>query len=218
MQDRRISIERKVVPISSLVYDEDNLNTHGPDNLDSVVGSLDEWGQIGDLVVQKRTGKVINGNLRLQQMAQLGFDSVAITEVDCTDEESIAIAIALNESQRHSEFDIKRMSDAVEKLMASGFSIESMGLVESRMEELISSIEKDVEHGIESIKSGPSQDIMEFSGDGKNIDSTSREEKERLYPLAITLGRSHLDDWTKKKREIGINSDTAAFIKIVLDS
>jgi hypothetical protein len=110
------------------------------------------------------------------------------------------------------------MSDAVEKLMASGFSIESMGLVESRMEELISSIEKDVEHGIESIKSGPSQDIMEFSGDGEAIGSTPREEKERLYPLAIALGRSHLDDWTKKKREIGINSDTAAFIKIVLDS
>ena len=215
MPARRISVERKVVPISYLSFDDENINTHGADNNDSVIGSLDEWGQIGDLVVQKRTRKVINGNLRLQHMAELGFDSVAITEVDCDDEESVAISIALNESQRYSEPDFGKMSDAVSRLIAKGFSMESMGIVQSRMDDLISSMKEEVDSGIESIKSEPPIDISNFSPKEEGIQEPQKD-RERVYPLGITLNRIQLDEWTKKKREIGINSDTSAFIRIVL--
>ena len=54
MADHGLAIKR--VPLASLHLDLSNARTHGPENLEAIVGSLKQFGQAEPLVVQALEG------------------------------------------------------------------------------------------------------------------------------------------------------------------
>ena len=86
----------KTVPIDSIHHDQENPRTHDARNLKAIEGSLDRWGQVEPLVVQKGSGKVIGGNGRLTALKEMGRDVVDVVEVDVNDQDAMALSVALN--------------------------------------------------------------------------------------------------------------------------
>lgn len=115
------------VPIDSLKPDPDNPRTHDEANLGAIKGSLDAFGQVEPLVVQKGTGRIIAGHGRLESMKRRGDTEADIVEVDCTDEQATAMGIALNRSGELAGWDMPRLAGLIQSLpepmqAATGFS------------------------------------------------------------------------------------------------
>src|SRR5438093_1381508 len=94
MDPHGLAIKR--VPLASLHLDPSNARTHGPENLEAIVGSLKRFGQAEPLVVQAGSGRVIGGNGRLVAMKQLGWTDCDVVELEVDDLKATALGIALN--------------------------------------------------------------------------------------------------------------------------
>ena len=101
----------KRVPIRSLNTDPDNARLHGDRNLEAIASSLQRFGQVEPLVVQKGTGKVIGGNARLQVFTNRGDTEIDIVEVDVTDAEMAVLGVALNRTSELAEWDEPKLAE-----------------------------------------------------------------------------------------------------------
>lgn len=83
-------------PLTELIPDPNNARVHGKKNLAAIRASLETYGQVEPLVVQKSTGVVIGGNGRFEAMIELGWSEADIVEVDVDDTRAKALGLALN--------------------------------------------------------------------------------------------------------------------------
>ncbi|MAH45389.1 chromosome partitioning protein ParB [Candidatus Pacearchaeota archaeon] len=113
------------VDIETLKYDPNNARTHDDKNLDAIGGSLEEFGQVEPLVVQKGTGKVIGGNGRLAVLKRQGANTVEIVEVDLDDQRATALGLALNRTAELASWDIKTLEELTGEL--NDFDLGSIG-------------------------------------------------------------------------------------------
>ena len=104
--------------ISKLHEDPANARAHGARNLESIAGSLKQFGQVEPLVVRKGTGLVIGGNGRLKAMKTLGWTKVDIVEVEVSDAQAVALSLALNRTAELGEWDIEALGKAVNLVKA----------------------------------------------------------------------------------------------------
>ncbi len=110
------------------------LAAHGPEQrpdarhaqLDAISASLKRFGQAEPLVVQKRTGRVIGGNGRLQAMKQLGWTQCEIVELDLDDLQATSLSIALNRTGELAGWDEPALAKLLEALRAED-SLEGVG-------------------------------------------------------------------------------------------
>ena len=70
------------VPISSLHLDPANARLHGEENMESIVASLQRFGQAEPLIIHGPTGRIIGGNGRLMAMKRLGWSDCDVVELD----------------------------------------------------------------------------------------------------------------------------------------
>lgn len=82
--------------LSDLHQDPANARTHDEKNLASIKGSLQDFGYVEPIVVQKATGRIIGGNARYGVLRELGADEVDVVELDVDDITAVRLAIALN--------------------------------------------------------------------------------------------------------------------------
>src|SRR2546428_7987977 len=127
------SLTIRRVPLDSLHLDPANAREHGPENLEAIVGSLKRFNQAEPLVVQKKTGRVIGGNGRLEVMKKLGWAECDIVEVDLDDLNATALGIALNRSASLASWNDSTLAKLLEELKvndaleAVGYSNEDIG-------------------------------------------------------------------------------------------
>src|SRR5512139_3076546 len=114
MEEPHLSVKR--VPLDSLHLDPANARTHGPENLEAIVGSLKRFGQAEPLVVQKKSGRVIGGNGRLLAMRKLDWKDCDIVEVDVDDLTATALAIALNRTSDLAEWNDESLAKLLQEL------------------------------------------------------------------------------------------------------
>lgn len=100
-------IQRK---IADLKLDPDNARQHDERNLNAIQASLEGFGQVENLVIQKGTDKVIGGNGRLEALRRMGVKVVQCVEVDCTDDEAQALSVALNRTGELATWDEKQLA------------------------------------------------------------------------------------------------------------
>lgn len=70
-------------------------------NLDRVVGSIEHYGMLQPIVVNKQTNNVVGGNHRYRYMVQKGYETTDAIVVDISLEEEQALNILLNTSGEH---------------------------------------------------------------------------------------------------------------------
>lgn len=121
----------ELVPIDSLVEDDENTRKHNKRNLSAIKGSLETFGQVEPLVVQKRTRKVIGGNGRLSVLKELGYEQVAVSIQDLTDEQAKALSVALNRTGDLAGWDEGALTTVLAELQEGGFNLETIGFDEA---------------------------------------------------------------------------------------
>jgi DNA modification methylase len=84
-----------VVPASSLLANPENWRTHPGEQREALRGSLDSLGWVQDVIVNTRTGHVVDGHARVEEAISRGEETpVPVVYVDLSeDEERLALAI-----------------------------------------------------------------------------------------------------------------------------
>lgn len=102
------------VELKRLTYDPNNARVHPEANLRAIRASLEQWGQVEPLVVQRSTDRVIGGNGRLQVMRELGWRKAQVHYLDLDDQKAQALGVALNRSGELAEWDEPVLANILE--------------------------------------------------------------------------------------------------------
>ena len=121
------NLDVKKCLLSSLKFDDKNARKHDKKNLKSIKDSLDKFGQVEPLVVQKSTMKVIGGNGRLEAMKDLGWKDCDIALIDIDNDKAKALGLALNRSAELAEWNDDNLKELLSELDAEGWDLESLG-------------------------------------------------------------------------------------------
>lgn len=114
------------VLLAELKLNPKNCRKHDEKDLLVLAASLERWGQVEPLVVQKGTGLIIGGNGRLEAMLSLGWNDCQIAEVDCTDEQAVSLGIVLNRSAELSSWNTEAVEQALREIQMDDEVIASM--------------------------------------------------------------------------------------------
>ena len=102
--------------LADLKPDPKNARRHDDRNMRAITDSLTRFGQVEPLVVQASSGRVVGGNGRLEAMKALGWTHADVVEVALTDDEAIALAVALNRSGELATWDIGQLEKNLKSL------------------------------------------------------------------------------------------------------
>lgn len=120
-------LQVETVAIDSLREDPHNLRRHGKRNLSAIKSSLEAFGQVLPLVVQKGTGIVVGGNGTLSQLREMGKTTVDIVEVELTEERARALSIALNRTSDLASWDEEGLTNVLSALQEGGLDLTVVG-------------------------------------------------------------------------------------------
>lgn len=120
------TLEELKVPVSGLVPYSKNPRRG---NVDVIVDSLKHHGQYRPIVVRARTNEVLAGNHTLQAAKVLGWQEIAATFIDCSDDEAARIVLVDNRANDVSTYDdaeLIELLDSIGTLEGTGFDEEAL--------------------------------------------------------------------------------------------
>jgi DNA modification methylase len=160
MQTAPLSVES--VSIDHLVLDPKNARLHPDENLSSIVGSLEVFGQREALVVRRGSNVVIGGNGRLAAMRQMGWSDAMVTYVDCTDEEATALGLALNRTAETATWDADQLEALLREVKDAGFAADAFGFSDANVDKLLRDTRNATQAALEAnIEHVPAADVVE---------------------------------------------------------
>lgn len=125
------------VPIDGLVPDPANIMRHDDAQVASLKASLERFGQMKPVVVQK-SGRVIRaGNCTVESARRLGWKTIAAVVEEMDDTTARAYSIADNQIPRLAEWDTEALKAAIHKLGAGGVDLAVLGFGSERLGELL---------------------------------------------------------------------------------
>jgi ParB-like chromosome segregation protein Spo0J len=81
---------------ASLIPNDRNWRTHPHEQKQALAGVLEEIGVVQNIIVNKRSGRLVDGHLRLDLALKHGQPTIAVTYVDLSDEEEAAILATID--------------------------------------------------------------------------------------------------------------------------
>lgn len=102
-------------------------------DVDLIAASLKRNGQYKAVVVRKGTNEILAGNHTVKAAKQLGWDRVAVTWVDCTDEEAARIVLTDNRTSDLGTYDV----DQLQGLLGTLPDLEGTGYTQDDLEAMI---------------------------------------------------------------------------------
>lgn len=117
-----------IEPLDSILFNPRNWRIHPLSQQDALKGVLEEVGWVQEVIVNKRTGHLVDGHLRCQLAAREGAKTIPVKYVDLSeDEEALVLAtldpigaMAATDKQKLDELfqDINSDNENVQKMMA----------------------------------------------------------------------------------------------------
>ncbi|NOT01915.1 MAG: ParB N-terminal domain-containing protein, partial [Phycisphaerales bacterium] len=117
----------RTAKIDEIHADPTNARRHGEKNLDAIAKSLQVYGQVEPLVVQKSSGRVIGGNGRLEVLRRGGASECDVVELDLDDTQARALSLALNRTSELAEWDDDALASALSYLRLENVDLGSLG-------------------------------------------------------------------------------------------
>lgn len=134
MPEAQPSIEVKpinvvMLNVADLVFDDDNARVHPEDNSAATQASLQEFGQLEPIVVQKSTMMVISGNDRLRLLKEGGAEQVNVFLLDVDDDKARRLSIIFNRTGELGEWNEKTLARQLAAIAEADldFSPDAMG-------------------------------------------------------------------------------------------
>ena len=128
-------MEIKKVLVKDLKYAPYNPRKISDEMLNKLKQSIEEFGYVEPIVVNKRTRHVVGGNQRLKVLNDLGVEEVEAVFVDLDDAREKALNIALNKIT--GEWDYVKLKDLLGELDTGAFDIELTGFDLPEIEDLM---------------------------------------------------------------------------------
>ena len=133
-----VKVEIKKVLVKDLKYAPYNPRKISDEMLNKLKQSIEEFGYVEPIVVNKRTRHVVGGNQRLKALNDLGIEEVEAVFVDLDDAHEKALNIALNKIT--GEWDYPKLKDLLEELDTGEIDIELTGFDMVEIEQLMTEI------------------------------------------------------------------------------
>lgn len=109
----RAEIARLAQPLANLTPHPRNVRQG---DVGAIVTSLEAHGQYRPIVVQKETGHILAGNHTYQAAKALGWDKIAVTYVDCDNEQALRILLADNRANDLASYDDNALAELLTEL------------------------------------------------------------------------------------------------------
>jgi hypothetical protein len=126
----------EIVPIDSIKLDPDNARTHNRRNLDSIRGSLKEFGQRKPIVVQRATRVCIAGNGTLLAAQEEKWTKIAVVWTDLSKVKAKAYGISDNRSGELAAWDHQTLAQTLKALKDAGVNLLPLGWTNFELEPL----------------------------------------------------------------------------------
>jgi hypothetical protein len=99
------------LPLDEILPDDRNPRIHGERNIEAIMDSFRQFGQVEPLLVQEGTNKLIAGHGRLEALRRLGRDEADVVLLDIDEQAAMALNIALNRTAELAEWNIDTLGD-----------------------------------------------------------------------------------------------------------
>lgn len=132
-------IERTTLPLASLIPAPYNPRKITDEAKAGLKASLDRFGLVQDIVVNRRTMHIVGGDKRAMTLREAGVVDVPVVLVNLSDDEEKALNVALNNPKIQGEFDgsLAQLLSSVDKSLLEGL----------RTDDLVQSLEEKLEEG-----------------------------------------------------------------------
>jgi len=126
------------VPIGTLKLDKKNARTHGARNLALIRSSLERFGQVQPVIVQRSKMRVVAGNARVIVMRELGWPTVAALVLDLDDRQASAFGVVDNRSAELAEWDDAKLAALVEEVTRGGaLEVADLGFTDRELDKML---------------------------------------------------------------------------------
>ena len=133
------------VDINDLISPEYNPRQITDDEMGKLKNSINEFGYIAPIIVNKHNNHIIGGNQRYEALKSLGYTDVDVVFVDEPDlNREKALNIALNKIS--GEWDFVKLADIIDELELNDFDIPLTGFDEQELENFYIEEENPKEH------------------------------------------------------------------------
>jgi len=93
-EDRTVGIGDE--PLDAILFNPRNWRVHPLRQQDTLKGVLEKIGWVQRVIINKRTGNLVDGHLRCQLAARNGDKTIPVTYIDVSPEEELAILASLD--------------------------------------------------------------------------------------------------------------------------
>ena len=133
------------VDINELISPEYNPRQITDDEMEKLKNSINEFGYVAPIIVNKHNNHIIGGNQRYEALKSLGYTDVDVVFVDEPDlNREKALNIALNKIS--GEWDFVKLADIIDELELNDFDIPLTGFDEQELENFYIEEENPKEH------------------------------------------------------------------------
>ena len=214
----------------------------GDKEFEKLKKSIEEFGYVEPIILNKRTNTIVGGHQRLEVMKHLGYTEVDCVIVDLDEQKEKALNVALNKIS--GEWDNNLLTDLLKELdqngivSLTGFDVEELDSLFAGTEYNVSEDNFNIEDAVEEIDKKPVTKYGDIWHIGKHklicADSTKLDEVEKLFveneqaslivtdpPYNIDYGNSEQDRARAMGREIenrsilNDNMDDESFYKFL---
>ena len=187
----------EAVPLAALTPFPGNPRRHNERNLRAIRASLQRFGQLRPLVVN-RDGVILAGNGTYQAARQLKWPTIRVVRIDLSDADQRAFVLADNRTAELAEWDEQALNDMLRALSEEGYDTSILEFESALTAEYASAPHAEPETLAEPRESAHVEALADAM----------------MYPVPIILTRAQLNRWGERKRELGLRDDTKAFVAI----
>jgi hypothetical protein len=139
--------ERTTLPLDSLVPSPYNPRRISDDAAKGLQSSIEKFGMVQDIVVNRKNNRVVGGNQRLSILRGMDIEEVPVVLVDLDEDEEKALCVALNNGHIQGEWtpDLKELLDSItDKEILDGLRTDTLveALTKGKEDEAESTIEE----------------------------------------------------------------------------
>jgi DNA modification methylase len=135
----RPEIQHLAVDLSTL---EPHPNNVRQGDIGAIAISLSEHGQYRPIVVQKHTNRILAGNHTYKAAKQLGWQQIAATFVEVSDEQALRILLMDNRANDLATYDDNALADLLKELAETELGLAGTGFDPDDLDQLISDLGK----------------------------------------------------------------------------
>jgi len=158
--------------LDQIMFNPRNWRIHPLSQQDALKGVLEEVGWVQEVIVNKRTGHLVDGHLRCQLAAREGAKTIPVKYVDLSEDEEALVLATLDPIGAMAATDRQKMSELMEMIKTEDERVQKMVSDLAEDERTFQFDESDL---IDSFSEGIDREINDFSAITMIFDSKDAE-------------------------------------------